>query len=339
MKSQRVLVIVHKDLVPPDSASREVRANAEWKTEYDVVHTLQKIHHDVQVVGIHGELKGIRDAIENWKPHIVFNLLEEFDGVALYDQNVVSYLELLRMPYTGCNPRGLMLARNKALTKKILTYHRIPVPKFVVSQMGRKVRCPTHLQYPLIVKSVSEESSLGISQASVVYDENKLKERVQFIHESIGTDALVEKFIEGRELYVSLMGNNKLDVFPIWELKFPKASQHDLNIATEKIKWDKNYQKKLGITSDVAKKLPESLEKKIQHICKRVYRSLELNGYARIDLRLSPANEIYVIEANPNPDISKYEDFSYAIRETGLTYEDMITKILNMGLSWRKQSA
>src|SRR5439155_584056 len=132
------------------------------------------------------------------------NLLEGFDDVTIFDQNVVSHLELLKLPYTGCNPRGLLMARDKSLSKKLLAYHRIAVPEFEVCRIGRPIRRHKRLTFPLIVKSLTQEASIGISQASVVDTDEKLNERVTFIHESIGTAAIVEQYIEGRELYVGV---------------------------------------------------------------------------------------------------------------------------------------
>ena len=198
MKRLRVLVLVHPDLVPPDSTKgySEQEIN-EWKTEYDVVSTLRAAGHEVRPLGVHDELKPIRDEIEGWKPHVVFTLLEQFHGEVIYDQNVASYLELMRIPYTGCNPRGLMLARGKDLSKTLVHYHRIPVPAFAVFPLRRKVRRPTRLALPLIVKSLSEDASWGISQASVVDTDEKLAERVAFIHERIGTAAIAEQYHRG----------------------------------------------------------------------------------------------------------------------------------------------
>ena len=173
MKRLRVLVLMHKDLVPPEPLNGQNPEGAEWRTEYDVVSTLKKLGHDVQALGVKSDLEVIRTAVEGWKPHIAFNLLEEFDGLAVYDQNVVSYLELMRIPYTGCNPRGLMLARDKALAKQVMSYHRIPYPEFMVVPLHRMVRRPKYLSFPLIVKSITEEASLGISQASIVDDDEK----------------------------------------------------------------------------------------------------------------------------------------------------------------------
>jgi D-alanine-D-alanine ligase len=225
MKRLRVLVLVHPELVPPDTLKGHTEQEInEWKTEYDVASTLREAGHEVRPLGVENELKPIREEIESWKPDVVFNLLEQFHGEAVYDQNVASYLELLRMPYTGCNPRGLVLARGKDLSKKLLIYHRIPLPAFAVFPPRRKIRRPPRLAFPLIVKSLNEDASWGISQASVVDSDEKLAERVSFIHESIGTAAIAEQYIEGRELYVGVLGNERLRVFPIWELEFCSTS-------------------------------------------------------------------------------------------------------------------
>ena len=236
MKPQRVLVLVHKHLVPPEDTTGVDLVSAEWKTEYDVITTLREQGHEVKPLGIQDELNPIRQHIEDWKPTIVFNLLEAFDNVNLFDQNVVSYLELLRISYTGCSPRGLLLSRDKSLSKKLMAYHRIPVPEWAVFLRGRKVRVPPRLRFPLIVKSLTHESSIGIAQASVVGDEEKLRKRVEFIHESVGTHAIVERYIDGRELYIGVMGNDRLQVFPVWEMHFSKMVEGDnWPIATERV--------------------------------------------------------------------------------------------------------
>ncbi len=335
MKKLRVLVLMHEDLIPPENPEGVDLATVEWKTEYDVVTTLRGMGHEAKPLGVRNDLGVIRRAIEEWKPHIAFNLLEEFDGVAVYDQNVVSYLELLRMPYTGCNPRGLMLAHDKALSKKILSYHRIRIPEFTVFPMRRTIKRPKRLAFPLIVKSVSEEASLGISQASIVEDDEKLHERVGFIHNSVGTGALVEQFIEGRELYVGVLGNTRLQVLPVWELILNKLPEEARRIATERVKWSSKYQKKYGITSCQAKNLPEGMAEKIQHLAKRIYKTLGLSGYARIDFRRNADGEVYVLEANPNPQIAYGEDFADSAEKAGISYEALLQRVLNLGLQWR----
>ena len=237
MKKQRVLVLMHDYMVPPDDVSGHDLMTVAWKTEHDVLVTLREMAHDVLPLGVGDDLAVVRRTVQQWKPDIVFNMMEAFHELGTFDHNVVSYLELLRVPYTGCNPRGLMLARDKALSKTILHYHRIPVPDFAVVHIGRKVRPYKKLGFPVIVKSLTQEGSTGISQASVVDDESKLRERVRFIHDSIGTDAILERYIEGRELYVGIIGNARLTVFPVWELHFTKRGDEVHNIATERVKW------------------------------------------------------------------------------------------------------
>lgn len=335
MRKLRVLAMMHEALIPPENQTGVDLGTAEWKTEYDVVTTLREMGHEVQTVGVRSDLAVIRNAIDEWKPHITFNLLEEFDGVAVFDQNVVAYLELLRVPYTGCNPRGLMLARDKALSKQILAYHRIAVPEFAVFPIGRPVRRYKRLAFPLIVKSVSQEASLGIAQASIVDNEDKLQERVAFIHKSVGTDAIVERYIEGRELYVGVMGNARLEVFPVWELLLKGMPDEARQIATARVKWSPKYRKKYRIKSREATGLPEGMPRRIQNLARRVYRNLHLSGYARIDMRLDANGKIYVLEANPNPEIAYGEEFAESAEKAGISYELLLQRVLNLGLRWR----
>ena len=331
-KKLRVLALVHPDLIPPEDAKRDDASP--WKMEYDVMHALRELEHEVQVVGVGDELGVIRNSVFDFKPHIVFNLVEGFDEVVTFDFNIVAYLELLKVKYTGCNARGLMIGRDKSLSKKLLTYHRIPVPHFAIVPRGRRLKASKKLGFPLFVKSLTLDASIGISQASVVEDDEKLVERVRFIHESIGTDALVERYIEGRELYVGILGNQQLEVLPIWELSFTKMPEEKRRIATERLKWSLTYQKKHGVVSAEAKDLPEETAARIRDVCKRTYRNLMLSGCARIDLRLTEAGQAYVIEANPNPQLSEDEDFAQSAKKAGIDYESLLQRIVNLGLRW-----
>lgn len=338
MRKLRVLVLMHHYLVPPDDVTGHDTEKAPWRTEYDVLRTLRhELEHDVHVLGVKDDLAGIRQANDEFKPHIAFNLLEAFHEVGTFDQNVVSYLELLRLPYSGCNPRGMLLARDKALSKKLLQYHRIPVPDFAMVARGRKPRLTKHLTFPLIVKSLTQEASIGISQASVVEDQAKLTERVQFIHESIGTDAIVEQFIEGRELYCGVIGNQRAQVLPVWEMTFAKMPDDQHRIATERVKWNAKYQKKMGIATAEARELPSGMAEQVQHIAKRAFKVLELSGYARIDLRLDATGRVHVLEANPNPQIARTEDFAESAARAGLAYPALLQRILTTGLRWEPE--
>ena len=335
----RVLALVHRHLIPPDTVEAGLDITSEpWRTEYDVISTLRGLGHEVQPLGVHDDLGEIRRLVTEWKPQIAFNLLEAFDDVTIFDQNVVSHLELLKLSYTGCNPRGLLLARDKSLSKKLLAYHRIPVSEFEVFRIGRPIRRPKRLEFPLIVKSLTQEASIGISQASVVDSDEKFKERVTFIHESIKTAAIAERYIDGREIYVGILGNQSLLALPVWELFFTNMPEGSKRIATDRVKWSVKYQKKYGIDSGPAKELPEEVSEAIQHVCKRAYRALELSGYARIDLRLDEAGNVWVLEANPNPQIAKGEDFAESAAKVGIGYEAVLQRILNLGMRWQPES-
>jgi D-alanine-D-alanine ligase len=333
VKKYRVLVLVHKDLVPKEAVGK-TDVSAEWRMEWDVVTTLRKRGHELLVIGVHDDLTPIRQAVDEFKPTIAFNLMEAFADIGVFDQNVVSYLELIRLPYTGCNPRGLMLSRDKALARKLLAYHRIPSPDFTVVPLNRKPVLPKKLAYPMIVKSLTYESSIGISQASVVANEEQLIKRVKYIHDTILTPAIIEQFIDGRELYVGVMGNHRLRVFPVWEMSFAKMPDSNWRIATERVKWSVKYQKRHGIDTAEAQ-LPNGLAPKIQHLAKRTYRALDLSGYARIDLRMDATGKAYVIEANANPQLAEEEDFAQSVKHARMSYPRLLDRLMALGLQWQ----
>jgi D-alanine-D-alanine ligase len=333
-KKLRIIVLVHQDLVPPDSLEGlSERDKLEVKTEFDVISTLNNMGHEVFPIGLYNQLNVIGNALLEHKPHIAFNLLEEFHGYPLYDQHVVSYLELMKQAYTGCNPRGLTLAHDKALTKMILTYHRIPVPNFAVFPMNRKVRRPKRLTFPLLVKSISEEGSVGIAQASIVYDDEKLKQRVEFIHRQNKTAAIAEQYIKGREIYVGLIGNTNIQMYAPWELVMEKLPEGSENIATLKVKWDPAYQERVGVKTK-ASELSAEQHKTLERLSKRIYRYLFLSGYARLDYRLTEDGQFYLLEANPNPQIACNEDFADSAEHSGVPYDQLLQKIINVGLNY-----
>lgn len=332
MRRLRILVLMHPDCMPPESsdgyAAEEIN---KWKTEYDVVSTLRAAGHDVHPLGVQEEIKPVRDEIEGFKPHVVFTLLEEFHYQTAYDQHIASFLELMKVPYTGCNPRGLVLARGKDLSKMLVHHRRIAVPAFAVFPMRQKVKRPPRLALPLIVKSLNEDGSHGISQASIVDTDEKLAERVAFIHERIETAAIAEQYIDGRELYVGVLGNNRLKALPVWELQFGTMGGAR-QIATEKVKHDTRYQERVGIVDGPAEDLAPELAARIQRTAKRIYRTLGLDGYARVDFRLSSDGTPYFIEANPNPEIAKSQEFATAALHDGLDYPDLLQRIVALGI-------
>jgi D-alanine-D-alanine ligase len=329
----RVVMLADETLLPKGDLKdfgekeRELR-----KTEFDVRDSLEALGHEVTAIGVSNDLSTIRGAIDALKPHVAFNLVEEFDGIGHFDQHVVSYLELRKQPYTGCNPRGLTIARDKALTKKILSYHGLKVPEFAIFPQRRKVARPERLSFPLFVKSLTEEGSAGISTASVVHDDKKLIERIAFIHRTTKSTAIAEEFIEGREVYVGVMGNERAVTLPAWEFAMTKKEDGPL-IATDRAKWDPAYQRKVGLKTGAAK-LPDKTRQHLEQLSRRIYGLLGLSGYARLDYRLTEEGEAYLLEANPNPQIARDEDFAQSARHDGLSYEELIQKLLEFGMRY-----
>jgi D-alanine-D-alanine ligase len=243
----------------------------------------------------------------------------------------------MRQPYTGCNPRGLLLSRDKSLSKQLLAFHRIATPQFTVFRRGARIHVPRKLRFPLFVKSTVEDASLGIAQASVVEDAVKLKERIEFVHEQVKSDALVEEFIEGRELYVGVMGNERLTRLPVWEMVFGSMPDSLAAIATRKVKWDKRYQARYGITTHAADDLPPNVLTALDRLSRRIYRALGMSGYARMDFRVTPQGQVYVLEANANPNLETAEDFAESARAAGTPYDELLERLMDLGLKYRAQ--
>jgi D-alanine-D-alanine ligase len=304
------------------------------KTEFDVRDAIELLGHDLFSVGVSDDLSTIRGAIDAHKPHVAFNLMEEFAGIGHFDQHVVSYLELRKQAYTGCNPRGLTIARDKALTKKILAYHGLKVPEFqTFPKRGRAAKRRETLAFPLFVKSLTEEGSVGISGASIVHDDAKLKERVEFIHRTTDSAALAEEFIDGREIYVGVMGNDRVTALPAWELVMTNKEDGAPLIASDRAKWDPEYQRRLGLETGPAK-LSRKMHTKLARLSKRIYRLLGMSGYARLDYRVTEDGEAHLLEANPNPQIAKDEDFALSARHMGMDYPDLIEQLMQYGIKY-----
>lgn len=333
--TRRILVLMHETLVPPQDLSGCTQQQIdEFRTEYDVVQQLRALGHEVRCLGLGERLEELSATIRDWKPQVAFNLAEEFQGIPSFDQHLVSYLELLRQPYTGCNPRGLLLSRDKALAKQLLSFHGIATPGFAVFARGQKVVLPESLHYPLFVKSVSDDASYGISQASIVRDLDRLRQRVEFIHEQTGSAALVEEFIEGREVYVGVIGNERLQTYPVWEMDFGTADNNGVTIATRKAKWDRAYRARHGIGSHAAE-LSSPLASRLKQAALRGYRALSLSGYARMDFRLSASGDIYLLEANANPCLTAHEDFARSAAAAGDDYAALLERIIRLGRNYR----
>lgn len=330
-KKLRVIMLADEKLLPAgelkdfSEKQRELR-----KTEFDVRDAIEALGHEVFSIGVSDDLSTIRGAIDAHKPHVAFNLVEEFGGIGHFDQHVVSYLELRRQAYTGCNPRGLTLARDKALTKKILAYHGLKVPEFAIFAKRRATARPAGLAFPLFVKSLTEEGSAGISGASIVHDDDKLKERVEFIQRTTDSTAIAEQFIEGREIYIGVMGNDRVTVLPAWEFAMTKKEDGAPLIASGRAKWDPEYQRQMGLETGPAK-LTKKMQAELAELSKQIYRLLGMSGYARLDFRVTANGDAYLLEANPNPQIAKDEDFALSAKHVGMDYPELIEQLMHFG--------
>lgn len=332
----RVAVLMHAHLAPPESLEglTEKQLNV-IKQELDVCTTLKALGHEVIPVPVVDELAPIRRTLKERKPHIAFNLLTHFHDAGIYDSAVVSWLELMKQLYTGCNPRGLLAANDKALFKKVLAYHRIRAPRFFVAPRGKRLpRLPKGLRWPLFVKSRSEHASTGISQASIVHDLDQLQSRVTYIHEAVGTGALCEEYIEGREFTVGVLGNKRVEISPVWELFMDDLPAGVANIATSRVKWDPEYQRKIGLRTGPAEDLDAATVERIRRTARRIHRAVGLSGYSRIDMRMDSDGQVWILEANPNPDLCFGEDFAESFERLGYGYPELLQKILNLGLRY-----
>jgi D-alanine-D-alanine ligase len=333
---RKLKILALFDAIAPTTLDQDLSAELktdDWKTEANVLEALRSLGHTVEHLAIFDDLDLLRQKAQSFEPDLIFNLADQFKNNRAFDQNIVSFLELQGLPFTGCGSTGLMLCKHKGISKKILGYHRIHVPYFATIARGKRIGRPPRLKFPVVVKPLKEEASLGISQASFVETDEQFKERVQFIHDKFDSDVIAEEYIEGRELYVSVIGNHRLDVFPIRELVFKEVPPDEPKMATYRAKWDEEYRKRWGLQNQFAEGLDPALVKNIEQVCKRIYHLLTIDGYARLDLRVTANNEVYFIEANPNPILAADEDFAQSAMKASLTYPQLMERIVRTGLN------
>lgn len=333
---RKLKILALFDAIAPTTLDQDLSAELkteDWETEAEILEALKQLGHEVEYLAIFDDLDLLRQKLEKFEPDLIFNQADQFKNNRAFDQNIVSFLEMQGVPFTGCGSTGLTLCKQKGISKKILSYHRIHVPAFTVIPRGRRIAKPTRLKFPILVKPLKEEASLGISQASFVETDEQFKERVQFIHEKYDNDAIAEEYIEGRELYVSILGNHRLQVFPIRELVFREVPPDEPKIATYKAKWDEQYRDRWGLDYQFAEGLEPGDIRQIERTCRHIYRLLTIDGYGRIDLRLTPTNRIYFIEANPNPHLASEEDFAQSALKVGIKFPQLIERIIRVGMN------
>lgn len=325
-----VLFDIDRPAAPDEAFSpRTLKEQEDKPTEADVLRCLKRLGHEVETLAAFDDVVAIVDKIKSFAPDVVFNLLESFHDDRSHEPNIPALLELMKVRYTGAGPEALLLCKDKALAKKVLAYHRVRVARFGVSHRKRPLKRLRNLSFPVFVKPLGEESSDGICQASFTRGEPDAIERARFLHDKFHCDVMIEEYVDGRELYLSLMGNQKVTVFPPREIFFDQMPEDAPKFATSKAKWDDAYRKKWGIRNGAAKPLPEGVEKTLTRVARKVYGLLKIRGAGRIDVRLTPAGEVVVIEANPNPSLAEEDDFAQSASAAGLQYDALIQKLLD----------
>ncbi|MEN9661338.1 MAG: D-alanine--D-alanine ligase [Verrucomicrobiota bacterium] len=337
---KKLKILALFDAIRPTGLEEDLTAELktdDWKTEAGVLAALKELGYPVEHLALFDDLDLLRQKIAGFAPDLIFNLADQFRNNRAFDQNIASFLALNGIPFTGCGPTGLMLCKHKAISKKILSYHRIHTPAFVTLPRGRRIARPKQLRFPILIKPLKEESSIGISQASFVETDEEFRERVAFIHEKYDNDVIAEEYIDGRELYVSILGNRRLQVLPIRELVFREVPPDEPKIATYKAKWDEEYRRRWGLQNQDAVGLEPAVVRNIEAVCRRIYHLLTIDGYARLDLRLTPDNTLYFIEANPNPMLAPDEDFALSALKAGISYPQLIDRIARLGLATTRE--
>ena len=315
-----------------EAFKREVEEKVE-EAEYDVARALMAGGHDVLMIGIGDDVAPLLAKLAAFQPKLVFNGCEGFRKNARHEYAIAALLDMYGYRYTGSSPTALLVARNKSLTKKVLAFHGIRVPAFAEFHEGDELVRPSELRFPLIVKPLLEDASIGIAQASVVEDDASLKQRIEFIHAKYHQAAIVEELVEGREVYVGLIGNDELEVLPLTEMTFGEPETGEHRIATYKAKWDEEYRKKKQIKNVFAKGVSEELTTRIGEICSTAFHALWLQDYGRVDVRLAHDDEVYVLEVNPNPFIADEHELAEAAKKSGLKYNAFIQRIVDEALA------
>jgi D-alanine-D-alanine ligase len=329
MTKPRVLVLFDTDSDPPTNQdySRHLATGVD-EVEFEVAKTLMDRGYEVRLLGFRNDIDQLLSGLRAQPVDVVFNLTERFKDLSALDYTVAGILEMLGVPYTGAGPTGLILARHKALTKMVLNHHDVRTPRFIETEPGTPVRRPSDLRFPLIVKPVDEDASVGIARASVVRDDSALAERVNFIHERFKTSAIVEEFIAGREIYVGVVGNEDPKALPPIEMVFEPAVPDERRIATFKVKWSHTHRERMGVQNRIATDLAPDVLARLHQVAVASYRAAGLRDYGRVDVRLAHDNEIYVVEANPNPYLSEGEDMAWAAEEGGYPYPELLEAIV-----------
>lgn len=310
-------------------SSLELLKTETYSEDLKVFKTLQKLGHSVTPFALFDNLGELFEELQNNQHDLVFHQAESFKGSRAHESHLAAFYKLSGINHTGASAEVLALCSDKALTKKILAHHHIKAPLFETFLEVPHEDKLSLLPYPGIVKPLNLEGSEGISQSSFVNTPKEAAARIKWIHEKLGVGAIFEEYIEGRELYVSLIGRQRFLTLPIREHFFGDVDENAPKIATYNAKWNDEYRKKWGIKSGFAKQLSPAQSSKIQSTAKRIARILGINSYARIDFRMKADGSLYFIEANPNPSIYADDELAMASIKFGMSYADFLQKIID----------
>jgi D-alanine-D-alanine ligase len=313
--------------------TEEMFLQEEKPAEANIFRSLQQLGHDVQTMAVFDSVQDIVSRITSFGPDLVFNQCESFRYDRALEPNIPALLDLMKVRYTGSGQEGLLLCKDKALAREVLSHHRVRAPRFLVSHLQSPLRRLQRFVFPAFVKPVGLDSSDGIAKASFVRDEKEAIDRLRFLHNKFNSDAMVEEYVDGREIYVSVLGNRRRQVFPPREIFFGGMPEDEPKFATSHAKWNEAYRKKWEISNGPAAPLPEEVDKELRKIARNAYSWLRIRGFGRMDFRLSSKNELFVIEANPNPALGPEDDFAESAKAAGLSYEQMVQEIINAALS------
>lgn len=308
----------------------------EESKDYDPVvlqvgRSLRRLGHRVSLLGIHGDVRRMVLALSRRNPDLIFNLMEMFADNMFGDIAVTGMLDLLGLRYTGCGPGEAYLTQDKALTKKILAFHGIGYPKFAVFSQAADMETAGNLRMPLFVKPLRADASIGIDSKSLVSDMKSLMKRVSVIHDELNDSALAEEYIEGREFYVGVIGNNEVQALPPIELDFSGLPEGAPKVLDNAAKWDQDSKEYQGTRSVIAT-LPDELRARLQKVSIDAYRALRVRDYGRVDLRLTETGEIYVLEVNAGCYLAKDSEFAMAANAAGIEYTALIKRIVDLAL-------
>ncbi len=307
-----------------------VRTLDKKEVEEEVIDALTKLGHEPALHVLDGSLKSLH-ALPKLDCDVIFNLSESFGGNDTADYNIAAYLELVGKPFTGSGSHGLMLAQDKSVAKKIFAFHRIATPIFARSFRGR-LAFSDELHFPVIVKPMREDGSIGIEFNAVVSSIKELMERIDWLHEQFDSPILIEEYVEGREMYVGVLGNENPEPLPVIELDLSNLPEGTPRIASAEVKWGKGTKAYRDTKSIVATDLSEETIALLQSTAVAAYQALELRDYGRVDMRLKPDGTVSVIEVNPNPWLASRAELAQAARKAGRTYNQLIEEILGMAM-------